>query len=235
MLTDGNRVVLVDSGIGLHDVADPIARVGEEPIKVAGFKFIESVTAARQLEAMSVYREAVTDIILTHCDADHVGGLADFPHATVHLSTEELANVESGNPRFSSLQFSHGPKWQAYATNDSMFFDLTARTVKTSLDIDIQLVPLFGHTLGHCGVALVNDDSMTFHIGDAYYLRAELDDPEHLMDEISALAAEDDSQRRQSLEKLRHLHKGAHPDLQMFGYHDLTELPEGIPQYEEVI
>jgi len=29
---------------------------------------------------------SVTDVVLTHADPDHVGGLADLPHARVHLS-----------------------------------------------------------------------------------------------------------------------------------------------------
>jgi glyoxylase-like metal-dependent hydrolase (beta-lactamase superfamily II) len=38
--------------------------------------------------------------IITHLDFDHIGGLADFPDAAVHISGEEYKSYKRGNPRF---------------------------------------------------------------------------------------------------------------------------------------
>jgi len=193
------------------------------------------MTAKAQLAACGIDAAAVTDIILTHCDQDHVGGLADFPAATVHVGSEELANMQTGNPRYSPAQFDHSPRWKTYGENNADFFGLPARSVKTALDAEIRLVPLFGHTLGHCGVAVFHDDQWTFHIGDAYYLRAELENPEHPVDELATIAADDDPLRRDTLQIIRHMVANAELPITFCGYHDSTELPEGIPAFEEVI
>ncbi|MFE6931116.1 MBL fold metallo-hydrolase [Streptomyces sp. NPDC057699] len=43
-------------------------------------------TAARQVEKLGFSRDDVRHIVLTHFDADRIGGLADFPDAQVHLT-----------------------------------------------------------------------------------------------------------------------------------------------------
>ena len=44
----------------------------------------------RQLARLGIDGERVSDVLLTHCDPDHVGGLAAFPRARVHLGRAEL-------------------------------------------------------------------------------------------------------------------------------------------------
>ena len=234
LIRDGERIALVDTGIGRHDITDPSGRIGDDVIAAAGFLFIPEVTAASQIEELGLSIESVTDIVLTHGDPDHVGGLADFPSTTVHLAAEELKNIESGHSRYSRIQFSHGPRWKMYDKDDSTFFSLPARIVKTSLDAEIQLVPLFGHTAGHCGVAVRSNDSWVLHVGDAYYLRDELSETNHPINELAAARADDDSLRRQSLAKLRELAQEDPSNLQLCGYHDTAELPPDVPKFADV-
>ncbi|WP_149498767.1 MBL fold metallo-hydrolase [Roseiconus lacunae] len=112
-------VVLIDTGIGMHDVANPEQRIGAEAIDAAGLKFSPNVTAIQQLRSRGIDASRVTDIVLTHCDSDHVGGRSDFPNSDVHVSSEEKSNLDSGNPRYTPREFGHGPKWQTYSENDS--------------------------------------------------------------------------------------------------------------------
>ncbi len=226
--------MLIDTGIGMSDIADPHGRIGTDAIEAAGFRFIPAVTAVAQLRSQGLEADAVTDIVLTHCDPDHVGGLSDFPSATVHLSAEEKANLDSGNPRYSLRQFSHDPRWRLYPKDDSEFFGLPARVVQTALDVEIRLVPLFGHTLGHCGVAVGDNGQWTFHIGDAYYLREELSNTQHPVDGLAAQRADDDATRRYSLALLRSFREQTRSDVMMCGYHDTGELPETVPSFDSV-
>jgi hypothetical protein len=46
-------VVLIDTGIGMHDIAAPHLRIGLQDIEAAGFKFLPTVTAIRQLQAQN--------------------------------------------------------------------------------------------------------------------------------------------------------------------------------------
>lgn len=234
MIRTESGIALIDSGIGTHDIADPETRIGRETIDVAGFKFIPAVTAIQQLAAMGIEPDDVTDIVLTHCDPDHAGGVSDFPNAKIHVSLEEKRNLDSGNPRFSPSQFSHAPQWSTYEHNDCETFGLPSRRVQTALDADIRLIPLFGHTLGHCGVAVGENDGWTLHVGDAYYLRGELTTENHPIDGLASLRADDNDRRVDSLNLLRNLARRDDIELTYFGYHDLTELPPGIPTLESL-
>ncbi len=226
-------VVLVDTGIGMHDVADPQRRIGAAAIEAAGFKFLPDLTAIRQLQSRGISASAVTDIVLTHCDSDHAGGLSDFPGARVHVASEEKNSLDSGNPRYTPHQFSHEPDWQVYAEDDSAMLGLPSRQIKTSADVDIRLVPLFGHTYGHCGVAIHNNGSWILHVGDAYYLRDELTNGNHPVNELAKSRADNDELRQQSLDKLRWLTERSGANLTYFGYHDITELPDSILTFED--
>jgi glyoxylase-like metal-dependent hydrolase (beta-lactamase superfamily II) len=218
---------LVDTGIGLQDIAHPHERIGAAAIAAAGFRFHEALTAVRQIERLGRRAEDVRDIVLTHADADHVGGLADFPAAAVHLSAEEHAEVVAGKPRYSAAQFAHGPRWVVHAASDTRWFGLEARRFNLSVGLEAYLVPLFGHTLGHCGVAVRDGGRWLLHVGDAYYLRAELESDEHPVSELARLRAEDDDARRRSLGLLRKSIHEHGSEVDLCGYHDRGELPSG--------
>ncbi|VTR97730.1 MBL fold metallo-hydrolase [Tuwongella immobilis] len=220
----GDRLVLVDSGLGLLDRANPMERVGEAAIQAAGFQFHESLTAIRQIEAMGFAADQVRDIVLTHGDPDHVGGLADFPHAAVHLSHREHAAILAGDARYSAAQFAHHPHWQTVAFAEDAWFGLPAVRLPFD-DADIRLVSLPGHTVGHCGVAIADGDRWLLHVGDAYYLRVELSTDDHPVSQLATFRAADNHQRLASLAQLRRL-ANAHADaIEMTGYHDFSEFP----------
>ncbi|CAK9032681.1 Probable metallo-hydrolase Rv2300c, partial [Durusdinium trenchii] len=235
MVRSGTGVVLVDTGIGLQDIADPVGRIGQEAIDAAGFLFLPAITAVRQLEQLGIRPMEVSDIVLTHFDPDHVGGLADFPQAKIHVAEEEKRNLDSGNPRYSAAQFAHKPNWITYETDDCDTLGVASRRVHTALGIDIRLVPLFGHTNGHCGVAIQANDAWTLHVGDAYYLRDELTNTKHPVDELATLRADDNQRRLESLEVLRQLTRRTDVELTYFGYHDVGELPGDILRLEDVL
>lgn len=229
LLQEGDRLALIDTGIGLHDVREPDARLGRPLIDMAGFQFHESDTAVRRIEALGLSPQAVEHIVLTHGDPDHAGGLADFPAAQVHVAAEEQAHLEHGHPRYVPTQFAHGPRWKTYLPASQTWFGLAARPIELGFASEVLLVPLFGHTLGHCGVAVQQGARWLLHVGDAYYLRAELTTDEHPVSQLAALRADDDPLRRASLAQLRRLARDHAHEIELVGYHDLSELPAGYP------
>src|SRR5262245_27755964 len=49
LLEQNGRLALIDTGIGLQDIAHPIERIGQPAIDAAGFQFHERLTALRHI------------------------------------------------------------------------------------------------------------------------------------------------------------------------------------------
>lgn len=229
LLQEGERLALIDTGIGLNDVRNPAERLGQPLIDMAGFQFNESDTAVRRIEAAGFSPNNVRHIVLTHGDPDHAGGLADFPNAQVHVSKEEQAHITGGHWRYVPMQFGHDPSWNTHGTSARKWFGLEARPIEVGFSSEVLLIPLFGHTLGHCGVAIQQENKWLLHVGDAYYLRDELTVDDHPVSLLAAQRADDDAQRRASLEQLRRLVRDHSDEVDVIGYHDLSELPARYP------
>lgn len=228
LLIEGDAgLTLVDTGIGLADVRDPVRRVGQAAIDAAGFQFDEAQTALRQIEALGFQGQDVRHVVLTHGDPDHAGGLADFPEAVVHVSEEERTAIDAANPRYSRAQFAHQPRWRTYSQSAERWLGIEARRLDLGRQVEAYLVPLFGHTLGHCGIAVHQADRWLLYVGDAYYLRGELTVDDHPVSQLAAMRAESDPLRRASLNAIRRLVSDHAGEVEMFGYHDFSEFPVG--------
>jgi glyoxylase-like metal-dependent hydrolase (beta-lactamase superfamily II) len=225
LLEDDRGLALVDTGIGLEDVRRPDDRLGRELIEAVGFRLIEDETATRQIERLGLAPAGLAQIILTHADPDHTGGLADFPDAAVYLAEEERLALESGNPRYVPTHFEHGPQWQPIPPSTRRWFGLEARPVPLGFASEVLLIPLFGHTVGHCGVAVEQGGRWLLHVGDAYYLRVETERDDHPVSQLSSARADDDARRREGLEEIRRLLRDHRDEVTLFGYHDPDEFP----------
>lgn len=172
-------LVMVDSGIGLADTADP-HRLGHANLLLHASRDPQG-TAIVQLERMGRQPDEVKHIVCTHLDRDHAGGLSDFPQARVHVwRTEWEAAMHppsfAEKDRYRPAHFAHGPDWELYeGLSDEPWFGLDCVRDLPGLGNRFILVPLPGHTRGHCGVALETGEGWLLHCGDACYSAAELD------------------------------------------------------------
>ncbi|MFC4072613.1 MBL fold metallo-hydrolase [Actinoplanes subglobosus] len=170
-------LLLVDSGFGLRCATDPARRIGTARHLIKPVLDV-SETASRQVERLGHDPAAVRDIVLTHFDADHSGGLADFPQARVHLTAAESDAAQrprtfTERHRYPPAQREHGPDlvehhpeagdvWRGFAS-------------ATEIRPGVVLIALPGHTRGHAAVAVDAGDRWILHAGDAFYHRGQID------------------------------------------------------------
>ncbi|WP_330252441.1 MBL fold metallo-hydrolase [Nocardia sp. NBC_00565] len=173
-------LVLVETGVGEQAVRRPVEWLGRRFIRLTSPVLDLAQTAAHQVEALGYRREDVRDILLTHLDLDHAGGLADFPHARVHVYAEELRALEGAHSaeerlRYKEPQFRHGPRWESYADTGESWFGFDAVRELSGLPPTILLIPLAGHTRGHAGIAVDTGNGWLLSAGDAYFHPGVLD------------------------------------------------------------
>lgn len=172
-------LVLVDTGFGSEDVRNP-NHLGKPFLALTGAKPTMQETALEQVKGLGFKPEDVQHIIVTHLDLDHAGGLVDFPHAQVHVHKPEhnaAMNpylIEKG--RYRPAHFKHGPKWNIHGEEGDDWFGFRGLKAIEGLQDDIVIVPLAGHTRGHCGVAVRTESGWLMHAGDAYFHHGAMQD-----------------------------------------------------------
>ena len=222
-------LVLVDAGVGAADLVSgnhrlgPMARLlrpGHDP----------GTTIAAQLRARGEDPEAVTDIVLTHLDLDHAGGVSDFPGARVHTTAEEAeAFVVRRSPK-ARLRYrpEQVPAVSALATHDGPGDEWLDGLRGHEILPGIVLVPMPGHTLGHAAVAVdAGERGWLVHAGDAafdasVYLDRSPDGrelrPDRMIRAFEQGVAVDRGLVRRNHDTLRRL--AARPDVTVFPAHD---------------
>jgi len=158
LVETGDKRVLIDSGMGQSDPADPghlLDRLREENITL----------------------ESIDTVIITHYHQDHIGGLLDqagnptFPKARLVVPAQEhaywmsediLAGLDA--PDAARLR----QTFAAYAER-LILMDDTA-----DIEPGIHYVPALGHSPGHRAVHIESKDARLLHIVDTIHMPIQL-------------------------------------------------------------
>jgi glyoxylase-like metal-dependent hydrolase (beta-lactamase superfamily II) len=232
LLIEGDdRLILVDTGLGVEDVNEP-RRLGFAFNALARPRLEVAETALRQVVDLGYRPSDVRHIVPTHLDLDHAGGICDFSGAAVHVSAAELRAASNPSTltergRYRAAQIAAVKKWAPVNEEGESWFGFSAVRAIPGTHDEVLLVPLPGHTRGHCGVAVRRSDDWLLHCGDAYFHHSEVEPgggpaPTGLR-WFESLANVDGAQRRANQARLRELARLAIGEVKLICSHDLAE------------
>lgn len=232
LIESDEGLVLVDTGLGSADLSPKNSRIPLELRVLMRPVLDPSRSALAQVQALGFSAGDVRHLVVTHLDFDHAGGISDFPEALVHVYAREHHAATQRDDfmekrRYLKRQWAHGPRWNALSEDGEAFFGFEAVRALNAKETDILLVPVVGHSRGHCAVAVRTDSGYLLHCGDAYFHRDEMNPapscPKGFAFFQQAMA-HDNGRRVHNQARLRAL-KAAHgKEVQLFSAHDPVEL-----------
>lgn len=227
LIETSEGLALVDTGMGLGDIAHS-DRLGRKWVRQTAPRLDPAETALQQVKALGYSPGDVRHLLLTHLDKDHAGGIPDFPEAKVHVDRREydMAVLGIADPigRYVADQWKHGPDWTFYGEGGEDWFGFKGVRALGDREPDVLMIPLPGHTPGHCGVAVRSKDKWLLHAGDSYFFHGQIQTPAVrtplLLGIFQRRADMDYKARVANQERLRVLRAGHGNDVTIFNSHD---------------
>ena len=162
LIVTPQNIILVDTGLGnkLTDKQKKIFTVGGEWDLVS------------QLKAYGIQRDEVNQVVLTHCDFDHAGGIETlnsqgkkeltFPKALHFIQKDEWQDVIHPHPRAKST----------YLMENFSLIEKSRQLIllegKEEISPGITLHTTGGHTRGHQLVEMRTGEHVAVHLGDLF-------------------------------------------------------------------
>lgn len=229
-------LVLIDTGYGMQDVTRPRDRLSNFFRALNRPQLRPDETAVAQVRRLGFEPTDVRHIVVTHLDFDHAGGIEDFPNARIHVTAreKEVADQRRGGvfvsrKRYRPQQWDEAANWSLYPLGGGeRWFGFDAVRDLDGLPPEILLVPLAGHTWGHAGIAIREDDGRwLFYAGDAYFHHAEITGEHRTcppgLRGYQRLMEVDANARMTNQRRVRALSREHGDQVRIFCAHDLTE------------
>jgi glyoxylase-like metal-dependent hydrolase (beta-lactamase superfamily II) len=229
-----NGLVLIDSGFGLKDCSDPARRVGVSRHLIRPV-LDPAEAAVNQLERLGFRHDDVRHIVITHFDGDHIGGMADFPDAQIHVASAEWSAATRAPSRREKSRYrpalsAHGPKLVEHTPDGETWRGFAAAKELDEVSPGIALISLPGHTRGHVCVAVDAGRRWLLHCGDAYFHHGTVDETAAMpraLDAFERVIAFDRKMVQDNHARLTELYRRRDPDLFMVSSHDRVLYEQG--------
>ena len=85
-----------------------------------------------------------------------------------------LQTIAAPKGRYIAGQWKHRPDWQFYGEEGEDWFGFKGVRALDQREPDILMIPLPGHTPGHCGIAVRGREKWLLHAGDSYFFHGQL-------------------------------------------------------------
>ena len=228
-------LVLIDTGFGTRDIDHPARRLSPFFLALNNIQLRAEETAIAQVRRLGFDPADVRHIVITHLDFDHAGGIEDFPNARIHLTAreKEVADEQRGGAfigtrRYRPQQWDEVSEWRLYPMGGGeRWFGFDAVRDLDGLPPEILLVPLAGHTWGHSGVAVRQQEGWLLHAGDAYFYRGEVGSEHYsctpALRGYQRMMEVDRAARLQNQARLRRLSLDHAGEVRTFCAHDAVE------------
>lgn len=237
LLETSEGPLLIDAGYPRHFLAAP----ERYPVRWAALRpqAGEEQSAASRLKSMGLNPNDVRHILLTHLDYDHMGGVVDFPKATLHVLESEVLAARSPRLGFEQVRYREFQSLLNFrnlvlvrAFSMPWHGTMTAAPI-SSLSNQLRFVPLPGHTRGHAGVAYAPHaqgrlSDWTLHAGDAFFDQSELETKAsfQVLSSLTSLLHTDSRQAARTLMALRRLQREG---LNIECSHDASSFLRSLP------
>lgn len=223
-------LVLVDTGLGIQDYLHTKKRLGMALARFGAIVSDMSLSAISQIQQLGFKPSDIKHILVSHLDFDHAGGISDFPNATIHILSNEFNATQSlslkNKLRYRKQQFKDHRYWNFIEPiQGEAWFNFSKVQGFKLFEDEILMIPLLGHTAGHCGIAIKQQDQWLLFCGDAYYSHLELDSKIKLtgLEITERLFAYDNLQRIQTLKSIQTLAQ-TETQIEIICAHDPIEL-----------
>ncbi|PKN54543.1 MAG: MBL fold metallo-hydrolase [Deltaproteobacteria bacterium HGW-Deltaproteobacteria-14] len=235
LLERPDGLVLVDGGLGEGDLADPSRLVDRSWRFMAAPRLDPQETALAQVRALGFSPSDVRHVVLTHLDVDHAGCVPDFPWATVHVHEREFAAAlepatRGERRRYVPAQIPDAARVRSYADGGEAWQGFVGARMLDDKDPDVVLVPLPGHTRGHCGVAVRGDRGWLFHAGDSYFFHGQVAPEPWVPRVLGWFQRGGDVEREARVQNQARVRTFAlaHPEVRVFCSHDAVEFDRAV-------
>jgi glyoxylase-like metal-dependent hydrolase (beta-lactamase superfamily II) len=236
LIETNDGLVLIDTGYGSQDITQPRERLSNFFLALNRPQLRTEETAVAQIRRLGFAPADVRHIVVTHLDFDHVGGIEDFPNARIHVTAreKEVADQRRGGAfvsrkRYRPQQWDEATNWSLYPFGGGEpWFGFDAVRDLEGLPPEILLIPLAGHTWGHAGIAVQEDEGRwLFYAGDAYFHHGEINGEHRTcppgLRGYQRLMQVDADARMANQRRLRTLSTDHSDAVRIFCAHDLVE------------